>query len=208
MRSAVRRIGRWIGAGALFLLFANLKAVAEALGLDKLAANQTFLGALVAALTSRTAIAVGLIGLGIGLWAALDWMARKWDERHPSKDQLLLDAWPDMYDLSETIGSRLESGAAIPPMGLSSRIFAKFTTLRDLGLQCPHTIPLNHPRHFMATTKMFLDLIVPILREGQVRVAKEQASEATRQIEGHTEEQRAAIEKQIAEELKQAVSGL
>jgi hypothetical protein len=195
MRKALKKIAGWIGAAGVFLLLANLKAVAETLGLDKLATNPTFLGAVISTRTSPAAYAIGLICFGVGLWTVADFFARKWEANHPSQDSRLISMWPDMYDLSETLGSQLENGQVLPSMGVASRVAAKYTTLGKLGVSCPVVPPDG--RYWFACHKLFLDQIVPILREGHAKEARTLAAGFVKAVNETTPEARAATQQQL-----------
>lgn len=199
MRGALIRIGRWLGALGGIILVLNLEAVLTALGLDDAATNPKVLRAALAVIQSPITLAAALIFFGFGLFAALDWVARKWDATHPTTDQRLCDMWPDMYDLSETIGRDINNGMAVASMGLASRISAKYITLRNLGLECPEIgDPWVYGRYWLGRNKLFLDLIVPILREGHAQDARINAANHVAGVAEHQEELKQRIERQIA----------
>lgn len=168
----IRRAGKIVFWPATIVVVLNIENLAEAFGLHDVLAEavkgQGPLRPVWEGLFSDGAFHVGLVALGLGLAAWVDFFARKWDANHPTHEDLCRQqSWPIMVLADELAANSHRSQI---PADLFSKLVSRYTILRGLGFGAP-TVPLDDAAAFYEIHQTYLNLLWPLLNDGNVALA-------------------------------------
>lgn len=194
----MRRVGGWLAFLGSVVVAVNFESVLVALGLDKLAADPSVWGVVAAAVTHPAVLQLSLVCFGFGLFLVMDRLARRWDDEHPTSDQLLCAMADSLSNLAYDIKREFENSTA-PSIKMISKVDAKFTSLEKLGVRRPQ-IDHRHGRYWFAMNIAFFDVLVPTLREGHADKARELAAGMADDIANQGKAEIARFESQLEEE--------